>query len=312
MKFRYLIPIFVLCAAGWAQPNIGAMQNLPNVFTSTNTFQGQVFLSTLPNGCLALTAGLVVSQPCGQTSFALISSGVNTFATMNCGSGCSLLASGSGTIAGTGLANNGNTVVLNGTGITWTDLNHNFISSSSSAVILSFGGAVPAVGFGSLVLSQSSSGAGGAASLADGNGDALILAATGSRAWNINLSNTNITSAFINTTGSNTYVFGSPLILGVNPTPGTTSPSISNGFTIASTGTSAVGPQTLFERRLLPDRRGAVWIRFDEWSRGLRYGDANWSAALADDGSDERILSPVHGNPRADGGYELRGRSPVR
>lgn len=143
MKFRYLIPIFVLCAAGWAQPNIGAMQNLPNVFTSTNTFQGQVFLSTLPNGCLALTAGLVVSQPCGQTSFALISSGVNTFATMNCGSGCSLLASGSGTIAGTGLANNGNTVVLNGTGITWTDLNHNFISSSSSAVILSFAARFP-------------------------------------------------------------------------------------------------------------------------------------------------------------------------
>ena len=246
MKLRYLILVLALCGVGWAQPNIGAMQNLPNVFTSTNTFQGQVFLPTLANGCLALTAGLVVSQPCGQTSFALISSGVNTFATMNCGSGCSLLASGSGTIVGTGLLNQGNSVVLNGTGITWTDLNGNFISSSSSTLAFSFGGG--GAGLGAITLSNSSSGASGAVDISDGSGDSLIFGATGSRAWNINLSNANITAAFLNTTGGAAFLFGSPLNIGVNPNPGTTSPSISNGFLIASTGTSAVGPQTLFSQ----------------------------------------------------------------
>lgn len=64
---RLLAIMFAVLLPLWQVPaqNIGAMQNLANVFTSSNTFNGPVLLPLLSPGCIGVAAGgLLFSSGC--------------------------------------------------------------------------------------------------------------------------------------------------------------------------------------------------------------------------------------------------------
>lgn len=83
-------------------------------------------------------------------------------------------------------------------------------------------------------------GSSGAEIFAFGTGNSLILGST-SPAYNFNLSNEHLLAGIVNPSANTTYVYGSPLQVGVNGSSGGVA-AISNGLNITSTGTSMVGP----------------------------------------------------------------------
>jgi hypothetical protein len=114
------------------------------------------------------------------------------------------------------LTGSNNSLVLNGTGISFQAL----------------GGASGTGGF--------FLGASGAEIFSFGTGNSLILGSA-SPAYNYNLSNEHLLSGVVNPSGNTTYVYGSPLQVGVN-SGGSGVNSVSDGFNITSSGTSVVGP----------------------------------------------------------------------
>lgn len=205
---------------------------------------GQYAMVSSPDNVNWVVREVTGSGGGGSPAFSAITSGTNTAMAGVCASGCSITTTTGGVVTGTGLSNAGNTAVLNGTGISITDVNTNNITMASGFVGISAQGG--GAGLGGLTLSVASgAGNAGAADLSDGSGDALILGASaGTRPWKINLSNSTITSAYLNTTSDNTFIFGSPLAIGTNATPGTTAPAIAQGLTITTTGTTMTGELT--------------------------------------------------------------------
>ena len=140
-----------------------------------------------------------------------------------------LLLSGNQTLTNLSLTGN---LTINGQIIG----NNNTISTSSvtGIAIVSLGGGV---GHAAIGLADASH---GGASISDNTGNSLILGSNASIVANIHLTNVNGTSGLVNTSSATTYVYGSPLQVGVNPTPSGVS-NVSVGFNITSSNITAVG-----------------------------------------------------------------------
>ena len=119
-------------------------------------------------------------------------------------------------------------------GLTIADAYSNALATTSSAVTLAFNGG------GSLVLGPA--GTTGVA-FSDDNGNALFIGSNATGTYeNFNLANATTQSGIINTTGNTTYVYGSPMQIGVKTAGGPVPAAVSSGFSITSTNVAVVGP----------------------------------------------------------------------
>lgn len=133
----------------------------------------------------------------------------------------------SGSFCGTSILSTNGTDTING-------VTNTFQMNSSVGVNLSaLGGGA---GTGRVELNTTSGT--GAVQIGDGAGNELML---GMPTQQINLTNIHLTAGLLNTSGDTTYLYGSPLQVGVNPNDGSVN-NVSVGFDITSTNITATDP----------------------------------------------------------------------
>jgi hypothetical protein len=245
-----------------------------NIFTAPNQFQlgaqfGPLSFSSLPtesNGTQIYCSNCRQTNPCVAGGSGAMATGIA--GSWSCTSGTAVALETNGTLNGSQtilnlVQSSPITITDNGTGNitlacpTCTAIsgltagivpvatsastigNSNLISVSASTISLGTGCSTACNG-GALSLTPYT-GANIAVSLADSQGDALLIGnLSGIRTANINLSNITTTSGIVNTSGSVTYVYGNPLYLGTNPNPGSfTVPT--SGVQVTASGTTVLG-----------------------------------------------------------------------